>query len=113
MALFHYKKIDSNGKTIEGDLEAKDKFALYHNIKLDGSTVVFAEEIKENPGLSFLRFLPFIGNVKMRDKIVFAKNLSKMIDAGLPITRCLSIMERQAKGKLKKVLAGLNNSIST
>ena len=35
-----------------------------------------------------------------------------MIDAGLPITRGLSILERQAKGKFKKVLMGLNKSLS-
>jgi type IV pilus assembly protein PilC len=42
-----------------------------------------------------------------------ARNLGQMIDAGLPITRGLSIMERQAKkGKLKEILKSLNESIS-
>jgi type IV pilus assembly protein PilC len=35
-----------------------------------------------------------------------------MIEAGLPITRGLSIMERQAKGTLKEVLVSLNESLS-
>ena len=43
---------------------------------------------------------------------MFARNLSKMLDAGLPITRGLSIMERQAKGTLKTVLIALNEALS-
>lgn len=112
MPLFHYKTIDKEGKPSEGTLEAKDRFALYHIIKKDGSTVVFSEEVKNKSGFSLLSFLSFLDGVKMHDKIVFARNLSKMIDAGLPVTRGLSIMERQAKGKFKKVLIGLNESLS-
>ena len=47
----------------------------------------------------------------MHDKIIFARNLGSMIEAGLPITRALSIMERQAKGELKKVLTKLGEEI--
>ena len=45
--LFHYKILNKEGKVVEGDMEAKDKFALYHTIKQDGATVVSAEEIKD------------------------------------------------------------------
>lgn len=113
MSLFHYKTIDKDGKTIEGKLEAKDKFSLYRLIKADGSTVVFAEEVKENKsGFSSQNILPFLSRVKTHDKILFARNLSKMIDAGLPLTRGLSIMEKEAKGEFKTVLVSLNESIS-
>jgi len=112
MPLFHYKKITKEGKTIEGKLEAKDKFALYHSIKEDGSTVVSAEEVENKPPLSVSRFLSFLNSVKAHDKIIFARNLSKMIDAGLPMTRALSIMEREAKNDFKSILGDLSNSLS-
>lgn len=113
MPIFKYKIIDPEGKTKEGTLEAKDKFSLYHTIKQDGSTVISADEADQGKDFSFSNMhLPFMGGVKTHDKIVFAKNLSKMIDAGLPVTRGLSIMERQAKGKFKKILSELNDSIS-
>lgn len=111
--LFHYKTIDKAGKQMESKLEAKDKFDLYHLIKSDGSTVIFAEEVKESKlRFSSQNMLPFLNRVKMHDKILFARNLSKMIDAGLPITRSLSIMEKEAGGELKTVLLDLSNSIS-
>jgi type IV pilus assembly protein PilC len=112
MPLFHYKIQKKDGTPSEGTVEAKDKFALYHTLKQDGSTVISAEEVKEKKGIEVPFLSGFVGGVKTHDKINFAKNLSKMIDAGLPVTRALSILERQAKGQFKKVLVGLNDSLS-
>ena len=116
MALFNYKAVDKEGKEIDGQMPAKDKFELYHLLKKDGSTVVSADEIKEGGGkfsLDNILSLFGIGGVGTHDKIIMARNLGQMILAGLPITRGLSIMERQAKkGKLKEVLKNLNESIA-
>ena len=110
--LFHYKILNKEGKVVEGNMEAKDKFALYHTIKQDGSTVVSAEEVKEKREYTIPILSSLFEGVKTHDKITFAKNLAKMTDAGLPITRALSILERQAKGQFKKVLQGLNDSLN-
>lgn len=110
--LFHYKILNKEGKVVEGDMEAKDKFALYHTIKQDGATVVSAEEIKDKREFNIPIISGLFGGVKTRDKITFAKNLAKMTEAGLPITRALSILERQAKGEFKKVLVSLEDSLN-
>jgi len=110
MALYKYKAKDAEGKEYEGTHEAADKFALYRDIKKEGGQVISVTEGKEKGALSFK--LPFLGGVKMHDKIIFARNLASMIEAGLPITRALSIMERQSKGELKKVLTKLGEEIS-
>src|SRR5437870_1235549 len=107
MPTYHFKKIDKEGKKIEGTMEASDKFALYHQIKEDGSTVIYAEEEKKKKNIALFNALPFFNSVKVHDKIIFARNLSKMLDAGLPITRSLSIIEREASGEFKKVVSKL------
>jgi type IV pilus assembly protein PilC len=112
MPLFHYKAIDKDGKRVEGDLEVQDKYSLYHSIKKDGNTVVSTEEIKKKIDFSFSALMPSLAGVKTHDKIVFARNLGKMINAGLSITRALSVLERQSKGKLKKVLGGIGESLA-
>ncbi len=116
MSLFKYKAVDKDGKEIDGQMPAKDKFELYHLLKNDGETVVSAKEIKEgawNFSLENILSLFGFGGIGTHDKIIFARNLGQMIEAGLPITRGLSIMERQAKkGKLREVLKNLNESIS-
>src|SRR3989344_7864169 len=112
MPLFNYKAIDNEGKKIEETIEAKDRFDLYHQVKKEGLTIVSTKEIKDGKNFSLKKIFSLFGGVSAHDKIIFARNLSKMIDAGLPITRALSIMERQANGKLKVVLQGLSESLS-
>jgi type IV pilus assembly protein PilC len=109
MPLYHYKTVDASGNAAEGKMDAKDKTSLYHILKKDGVTIISVDEVKKN-SLNFT--IPFLGGVGTHDKITFAKNLAAMIDAGLPITRGLSIMERQSKGEFQKVLASLNNEIA-
>jgi len=112
MSLFHYKVIDGEGNTIEQTGEFKDKFEVFTLIKDKGWKVVYVKEEKKRK-ISFSMDIPFLSSVKFHDKIIFARNLGQMVDAGLPITRGLSIMERQAKkGLLKKTLASLQDSLS-
>ena len=112
MPIYTYKAKDAEGKEYEGTHEAPDKFALYRDIKKEGGQVMEVTE-KAKGGLRGIEIkIPFIGGVKMHDKIIFARNLSSMIEAGLPITRALSIMQRQSKGELKKVLTKLEEEIS-
>lgn len=55
----------------------------------------------------------FFSRVKTTDKISFAKNISTMLEAGLPLTRALSVIERQAKNKkFKEIIKNLGNDIS-
>src|SRR3989338_803076 len=75
--LFHYKALDSTGKEVEANLEAKDRFALYHAVKKDGNTVIFTEEVKAKGRFSLIKLLPFLDNVTAHDKIIFARNLSR------------------------------------
>lgn len=112
MTQYKYKATHEDGTEYEGSHEAADKFALYRDIKKEGGQVISVTEEKKK-GMGSLTFtIPFLGKVKMHDKIIFARNLSSMIEAGLPITRALSIMERQSKGELKKVLRSLEDEIS-
>lgn len=112
MSLFHYKVIDAEGKTIEESGEFKDKFEVFNLIKDKGWKVVSVKE-ETKKKISFSMDIPFLSAVKTHDKIIFARNLGQMVDAGLPITRGLSIMERQAKkGVLKKTLTALQDSLS-
>jgi hypothetical protein len=50
MPLFKYKAVNKDGKEIDGQMSAKDKFELYHLLKNSGETVVSAEETREGGG---------------------------------------------------------------
>ena len=112
MPLFHYKALDESGKKVEGNLEAKDRFDLYHSLKSEGNiTVLSTKEIKSKKSFSFSGIFSFVGGVGSHEKVTFARNLGAMIDAGLPLTRGLSIIERQSRGTFKKIVSDLNISI--
>lgn len=111
MALFKYQAKNQEGQVYERTVEASDKIALYKIIREENSTVVSIHEIsKASKSFSFGSFL---GRVKTQDKINFAKNLGQMIDAGLSVTRALSVMGKQAKSDgVKKILLELENEVS-
>lgn len=108
---YKFKAIRANGEKYEGEKEADSKFALYEAIKKEGGSFLHVEEVKDRKSHVFK--MPQIFNqVKMVDKIQFAKNLGVMIEAGLPITRAISVMERQSRNKaFKKVLVALSADI--
>ena len=110
MPIFHYKAIDSTGTHSEGDMEALDRTDLTHKLKAEDKIALTVDE--KSRGLNMEIKLPFMGGIKAHDKIIFARNLGTMIDAGLPMTRALSILERQSKGDLKKTISAIIENVS-
>lgn len=110
---FHYKARSADGQFKEGDSEAADKFALAAALKKEGQTVYYAEESGIAPKQTvFERINAVTIRVNTRDKIVFFKNFGAMLEAGLPLTRALSIFIRQAQNqKLRRVLETISVSV--
>lgn len=54
-----------------------------------------------------------IGGVSLDQKSLFAKHLSIMLKAGVSLTEALAILEKQAKGKMKKVLSKISSSVNS
>ncbi|MDZ7726612.1 MAG: type II secretion system F family protein [Candidatus Campbellbacteria bacterium] len=109
--------IERHGERIEGVENAEDKADLFDKVKQPGDTLISIEET-ERSGLSKFNIsldpiLRKLNRVKTQEKILFAKNISAMIDSGLPISRALSVVRRQARNpKFKEVVEDLENSIS-
>jgi type IV pilus assembly protein PilC len=109
--LFHYKAI-KNGEEYENTIDVVDRFYVYERIRKEGGTVVSIDKEgkKLSVGVNFINNL--LGVVKVNDKIMFTKNLSVMLKAGLSLSRALLVLERQSKNKkLKEIINKLNTSI--
>ncbi|HZS43283.1 MAG TPA: type II secretion system F family protein [Candidatus Paceibacterota bacterium] len=110
---FKYSAINKDGMTYEAVKEAPDKFTFYRNLKRDGESIISVKEVKGGMSSINLNFSLF-GGIKMHDKILFARNLGGMLEAGLPLSRALSVLERQTTNKrLKATYAALNGSITS
>jgi len=102
--LFSYRAVNKDGKEYDGTLEAQDKFALYKSVHAQGDTVLSVKETSGKRGGFKLNFS--FGGAKMSDRIMFAKNLSAMLRAGLPLARSLAVLEKQMSNKRMKEVCG-------
>ncbi|PJE74493.1 MAG: hypothetical protein COV01_00445 [Candidatus Taylorbacteria bacterium CG10_big_fil_rev_8_21_14_0_10_41_48] len=109
--LFSYRAVNKEGKEYDGTLEAQDKFALYKLVHTKGDTVLSVKEASDKKGfkLSSISF----GGTKIADRIMFAKNLSAMLRAGLPLARSLAVLQKQmADKRMKIVCSELQDSLA-
>jgi type IV pilus assembly protein PilC len=92
-------------------IEAPSRFAVYDQVQKEGGVVV---TLSEGGGFKLPAWMNItIGKgVKRMEIIRMAKNMSAMINAGLSLSRALSVIERQSGNKrLKEVATGLSESI--
>jgi type IV pilus assembly protein PilC len=115
MPHFIFKAKKQTGEIYKGESDAADRFELYKMLREAGEEVVLVEEKASSKGLHVeISFGGLLGRVKTIDKINFARNLGLMLEAGLALSRALSVLERQAKSKaLKKVIIDISASINT
>jgi type IV pilus assembly protein PilC len=110
MSTFKYTATRKDGSHYQGTLEAKDRFALFSALRKDGETLVGYREVHK--GASWTDSLTLFGSVRQTEKITFVRNLSSMIEAGLSLSRALSVLERQTQNKkLKSILASVSADI--
>lgn len=96
--LFEYKAKKMTGEETSGTMEAAGKNELAHKLREMGFVPILAREKgKERQRDSFLSKIGFISAA---DKIMFSRNLSVMMAAGLPVTRALEILSRQTANKI-------------
>jgi type IV pilus assembly protein PilC len=111
MSKFKISAINKEGKKYEGSRDSNDKFSLYEDLKGEGETLISAVKIEEESKVSKVLSVPF-SIVPEHQKIIFVKNLGSMISAGLPLARCLSILEKQIKNtKFKNVILSMETDI--
>ncbi|MEX0918084.1 MAG: type II secretion system F family protein [Candidatus Paceibacterota bacterium] len=115
MPKFTYKGTDASGEAVTNTVEAKDRFAVYDRARTEGHTVtsVAAErKFSLKKLMNMERINAFISRVSNDDLVMFTRNLSSMITAGLPLSRALTVIERQSSNpKLKRVVRDLEARI--
>lgn len=105
MPKFSYIATNSQGKAIANTIEANDRAAVISALTKDGLRPVSVKEEKTARQFSFGDFLG--GNkVKSDDLVMFTRQLSAMVGAGVPLLRALNSLQSHTESKqLKKILA--------
>ena len=113
MPKYTYKaQLLATGAEMEGTAEAADKFELAKNIKSEGQLLLTATEISEKK-FNMDKINALLSRVDLREKILFARNLATMIQAGLPLSRALAIFLKQTQNpKFREVLRSVIDDIN-
>ncbi len=116
MSGFTYKGTNSEGKAVTMRVEANDRYAVYDIARQNSHTVT---SIVESRGFSLGRLLNIekinyaLSKVKLDELVMSTRNMAAMLRAGLPLTRALSVIERQSKNpRLKGIMVSVREEIS-
>jgi len=110
MALFKYSAKDSSGNTVSNEIESRSQHAVIDYLRGKGLVILNIEEkpVKAKSSFSFLTQK----KVKLDDLVIFTRQLSTMIDAGIPILNAFNILAEQAESRnLKEVLLKVRDDI--
>ncbi|MFM2374453.1 MAG: hypothetical protein RLZZ234_448 [Candidatus Parcubacteria bacterium] len=116
MTKFTYTGTDKEGKKVSATIEAADRFAVYDVARQSEHTIISVSESSRlsSNGVPLMdRINAVIGSVKQDEIVMFTRNLSAMLTAGLPMSRALSVAERQSKNqKFKQTMRTVNEKLN-
>ena len=109
MKFFKYIAVNQEGKKIEGEIEAIDKNAAAALLIESGLSVLsIVEKVDFTSILSFSIGSP----VKSKDKVLFYRQFSTMVSAGIALDDALDIARTQCESKaFKEILNSIIKSI--
>ncbi len=102
MKKFSFKAKNWQGKSINGDVEAQSRKSAVKLLKERKLVVISITEKKENIFDRFQKL--FLMRVSLGQIVTFTRQLSTMIEAGLPLTDALVLLEKQSQGKMKSII---------
>lgn len=107
---FSYVAKKPDDTTYESVFVGESKTDLFTRIKQSGDVLVSYKTENAKSLKSLLEdFLSKLSKVKIIEKIVFARNLANMLEAGLSLSRSIAVMEKQTTNKkLKNIYHELN-----
>lgn len=112
---FTYKARTKDGRTVSGTTEASDKAAVVEALEKQGARPILIHDGgvggKKDSAKKRGFFSP---KVKLRDLVVFTRQLSTMVSAGVPLPRSLATLGEQAENKyFKTVIAAIGKDIES
>lgn len=111
MPVYVWKGINSYGEKRKGEVEAVDEAgarAQLRRLRIDNP------KIKEKPKDLFENIALFQPKVTGKDVVIFTRQLSTMIDAGLPLVQCLQILAKQQDNStFRKALTEIQTDVES
>lgn len=109
MADFSYTVITNQGRKLSGVMTAANREAVVASLRQQGSRpLTIREVIPKKHRLGFRK------KVNLKDLVIFTRELSTMISAGVPLPRGLETLADQTENKnFKSVITSINHDIES
>ena len=116
MGQFSYSARDKTGAIKKGLLFAADRPAATANLAEKGLTPILVKEIGADKGGGLKGLIAagkaYGSKVSLQDKVIFSRQFSTMINAGVPIVQSLNILREQSESKkLKATVADVSKQV--
>ena len=100
--------MNSDGEKINGTYEANSREEVIDYISGNGYYPLLVEEVVESKNINF----KFGNKVRIKDIAIFCRQFYTMLNAGVPILTCLSILSDQVVNeKLKKAVKTVSDDV--
>lgn len=112
---YEYTAHNKQNKTVSGTIKADSKAAATSLLTKQGYTPILIKEVKtgfdpNNLQFSFLKSK----KIKSKDLVIFTRQLSTMINAGVPLVRSLNTLREQTESEpLKDVLETVSKDVES
>ncbi len=110
MPKFIYTAKNYQGQRKGGEIVAKDEDSVVAQLKSEGFLPTSIKKLKDDSLEIQVKFWDRFKSVPLKEKMVFARNLSVMVASGLPISKSLENLTIQTENKTFKLV--LENIIS-
>ncbi len=106
---FAYRGKNKEGDIVSGVISADDRSDAVKAIRDSG---ILPVSVEEKSGMKLNINLSLFNSVKLSEKIMFTKNVSGMLRAGLSLSRALVVLGKQTKNQyFKKIITSLLETI--
>jgi len=114
MSVFVWQGKTAQGKVLKGEMEASNIEAVYARLRSQRIQPIPARVKEKGTGLDTEIKIPGLGpKVQPYDVMLFTRQFSTMIDAGLPIVQSLDILAEQTENKpLKSTIREVRRDVS-
>ncbi|NQU16855.1 MAG: type II secretion system F family protein [Candidatus Saganbacteria bacterium] len=114
MAFFTYKAKDKRGVTVGGTMDANDSSAVASRLVQLGFVPISIAEKGGGSSLNLDQYLIHFQKVKTEELLVFVRQLSSILEAGVPLLASLeALYDQVTTPKLKGIIADLKKDIES
>lgn len=110
MAIYRYEAFSKDGKRVGGTLDAASTAQVKELLLRQLLFPIIIELAPLESGTSFLGSL-FQSSVSLKDKVLFTKQLTVLLRAGVPLLQAIELLVEQFSGRFRQMLVAIKDDL--